>query len=141
MTKELVFPELPKDVTGYSPNARRRAIENFVKANPGKIITMEDFNKAADVTAAIYYIKDLMQTGHLVRSNIKDGYRGKQYTYEWVDNPTPPSATKISPEVLDTLTLLAGQWQQQTSVGDNEEALAQKHLGVNQFINWIKEQQ
>lgn len=113
---------------------RIEEVKKFVEDNDGKILRMEDFDRALNTTTAAKYIKNLVNHGLLLRIAVTTHKPGHFYTYKWNYNQ---QARFIDTQTIELIAELAREWQE-NQTGD-DESVAMKNLGVTQFVKYIKE--
>lgn len=74
-----------KKGTQLSKEGVALAIRELIKANPGKVLTAPDFQRAAGTTAANKHLYELIKRGQVVRARPVDGEKGWRFVYHWVD--------------------------------------------------------
>jgi hypothetical protein len=70
-------------------------LRDYIQANPDKVLTLAHFQEAlGGNTSTGPLIRRLMKSGHVIRTQQKNGQRGHAYTYRWVNKRTIPDAPK-----------------------------------------------
>lgn len=135
--------EVDFDPTGGALGLNKYAgtIRAFVKANPQRILTIEDFNRALGGTTAARYVKRLVDLGVLTRINANAGDKGHHYMYRWNSEREGILTGKVedNPSIKD-LEVFANRWQEDLSTSpEDANAVALMNLGVTRFIRDYKQ--
>lgn len=118
------------------------AIRRLIKTNPGKILTVKDFQEAAGTTRANKYITELIEEGVVRRKRPEDGERGHRYTYTWVDKTAPAEDILVDMPELLISDREYDQLHDAIDIYVNEKSgnmLDEYVIGVVLFRQWLKQ--
>lgn len=128
-------------------DVRMTAWKNLVQSNPGRVLRISDFDKAAKTTTASHHINNLLAEGILTRQRVDMG-SGIYYSYEWNEEAeqkvqqalaTLTPTSNVESISLTNLDSYAQEFNSKNASDSDEQIAALKNLGVTQFVDYIKD--
>lgn len=78
-------------------------IRDVIRANPSRILRVEDFQQISGTNYASIVLGKLLEKGHVERLKVKTGRKGHAYTYKWHDTPHRAPVNGLTVQVMETI--------------------------------------